>query len=318
MDTPEDQARHRALLEQLLAEEIPAFVIEKRYLRPDGSPVWVRNSVSLMNEGQDQNGHVLSICEDISDRKRAERALEQQDRLASVGKLTSSIIHEINNPLEAVLNLIYLARRLVPDGEASKYLLHAEEELGRASEITAEGLRFHRHSASPAPVNAAELLQSVLTLFKGRFKEARVEVEFRKEDAPQLTCFAGEIRQAIVNLIGNALESMPAGGHIKVRVRPGTDWRTQELGVRITIADTGAGMSVETRQHLYDAFFTTKGSEGSGLGLWVTSNIVRKHQGVIHVRSRSAANGDKPGGTVFSLFFPYRGAEGRSPGSQAA
>ena len=121
----------------------------------------------------------------------------------------------------------------------------------------------------------------------------------------------------MVNLIGNAIESMPKGGHIKVRVRPGTDWRTQGLGVRITVADTGTGMSVETRQHLYDAFFTTKGSEGSGLGLWVTSNIVRKHQGVIHVRSRRAANDAKPRGTVFSLFFPDRGAEGRSPGSQA-
>ena len=167
---PEDQARHSALLDQLLAAEIPAFVIEKRYLRPDGTAVWVRNSVSLMNEGQDQPGHVLSICEDLSDRKRAERALEQQDRLASVGKLTSSIIHEINNPLEAVLNLIFLARRLVPDGEASKYLLQAEEELGRASEITAEGLRFHRHSASPAPVNVAELLQSVPDPVQGQIQ----------------------------------------------------------------------------------------------------------------------------------------------------
>ena len=312
---PEDQARHLALLEQLLAAEIPGFVIEKRYLRPDGSVVWVRNSISVMREGQEQPGHVLCICEDISDRKRAERALAEQDRLASIGKLTSSIIHEINNPLEAVLNLIYLARQLVPEGEVSGYLARAEEELGRDSEITAEGLRFHRQSASPAPVNVADLVQSVLTLFRGRFREGRVEVEFRKEDAPQLKCFPGEIRQAFVNLIGNAVESMPTGGTIKVRVRPATDWRTSESGVRITIADTGVGMSDRTRQHLYDAFFTTKGSEGSGLGLWVTSNIVSKHRGVIHVRSRCAA---KSGGTVFSLLFPYRGAEGRAPGSQAA
>jgi PAS domain S-box-containing protein len=312
---PEDQARCRALLEQLLAAEIPGFVIEKRYLRPDGSAVWVRNSVSIISEGQDQPSRVSYICEDISDRKRAERALEQQDQLASMGKLTSSIIHEINNPLEAVINLIYLARRSVPTGEVSGYLKQAEEELGRASEITAEGLRFHRQSMSPTPVNMVELMHSVLVLFRGRFREAQVKVEFRKDDAPHLKCFAGEIRQVFVNLIGNAIESMPGGGRIRVRVRPGTDWRTNEIGVRITIADTGEGMSIETREHLYEAFFTTKGAEGSGLGLWVTSNIVRKHQGVIHLRSRCAA---RSGGTVFSLVFPCRGAEGRSPGSQAA
>src|SRR5580700_2375439 len=132
---PEDQARHQALLAQLLASEIPGFVIEKRYLRPDGSVVWVRNSVSLIDE-ETRSNKIISICEDISQRKRAEWALEQQEQLAAIGRLTSSIVHEINNPLEAVLNLIFLAQRSADLTQAAPYLREAEEELGRASEIT--------------------------------------------------------------------------------------------------------------------------------------------------------------------------------------
>ena len=111
--------------------------------------------------------------------------------------------------------------------------------------------------------------------------------------------------QVFVNLIDNAVESMKDRGQLTIKVRPGTDWRTGEHGVRITIADTGCGMSLETRKRMYDAFYTTKGHGGSGLGLWVTANIVRKHQGAIHVRSKRLA---RFGGTVFSLVFPYAGA----------
>jgi signal transduction histidine kinase len=154
-------------------------------------------------------------------------------------------------------------------------------------------------------------MRSVLSLFKGKLRDAGVNVDFRTDDAPELTCFPGEIRQVFVNLISNAIESMRNGGQISIRVRPGTDWRGHERGVRIIIADTGEGISPGARKHIYDAFFTTKGSQGSGIGLWVTSNIVKKHQGHIHVRSVPGVRG-----TVFSLVFPYRGAEGRQPGFQ--
>jgi signal transduction histidine kinase len=159
-----------------------------------------------------------------------------------------------------------------------------------------------------------KILQTVLTLFKARLKTAQVHLEFTPQDAPELTCFAGEVRQVFVNLIDNAVESMQPGGLLKIRVRPGTDWRTGEHGVRVTIADTGAGMSLETRLRMYEAFFTTKGSHGSGLGLWVTANLVRKHRGSMHVRSKSIARS----GTVFTLVFPYRGAKGKEAGFQDA
>jgi PAS domain S-box-containing protein len=307
---PEDQSRHRSMLKKLLDSEIPGFVIEKRYLRPDGSAVWVRNSVSLVDD-ETRSNKIISICEDISQRKRAEWALEQQEQLAAIGRLTSSIVHEINNPLEAVLNLIFLAQHSADLGEAIPYLKDAEEELSRASEITAHGLQFHRQSLSPASTNVVNILQSVLALFKGKFKVTRVQVELEAQDSPELMCFAGEMRQVFVNLIGTAVDSMEGGGHLKIRVRPGTDWRTGLQGVRITIADTGSGISPETQKHMYEPFYTTKGLGGSGLGLWVTARIVRKHQGRLHVRSRYLA---QCGGTAFTLIFPYAGAEGKSAG----
>ena len=308
---PDDQARHRYLLDKLLAAEIPGFVIEKRYLRKDGSPVWVRNSVSLLNDEQVESSQLVSICEDISRRKKAEQVLEQQEQMAAIGRLTSSIVHEINNPLEAVINLVYLAQSAEDIEGAKPYLRDAEQELLRACEITAQGLQFSRQHSVPASANVVNIVQSVLTLFRGKFKTARVEVEFETQDAPELTCFAGEMRQVFVNMIGNAVESMQDEGQLKIRIRPGTDWRSGHHGVRITIADTGSGMSPETRRRIYDAFYTTKGSGGSGLGLWVTANIVRKHQGNIHVRSKRAA---QSGGTVFTLVFPYAGAAGKTAG----
>jgi PAS domain S-box-containing protein len=310
---PDDQPRHRHLLDKLLSAEIPGFVIEKRYLRKDGSAVWVRNSVSLLNDEESDSSHLVSICEDISKRKRAEQVLEQQEQMAAIGRLTSSIVHEINNPLEAVLNLVYLAQSSAGLEQARPYLREAEQELVRACEITTQGLQFHRQHWAPISTNVVNIMQSVLTLFRGKFKTARVKVEFETEDASELTCFAGEIRQVFVNLIGNAVESMHDGGQLKIRIRPGSDWRSGHQGVRITIADTGSGMSPETRRRMYDAFYTTKGSGGSGLGLWVTANIVRKHQGSIHVRSKRTV---RSGGTVFTLIFPYTGAAGKTAGFQ--
>jgi PAS domain S-box-containing protein len=315
MTHPDDRARHQVLLGKLVDKEIPGFVIEKRYVRPNGDAVWVRNSVCLVEGEPHNHPHVVSICEDINEHKNAERILEQQEQMAAIGRLTSSIVHEINNPLEAVLNLLFLARRSANLDSAQRFLVDAEEELGRVSEITMQALQFHRQASQAASTSVVEILRSVLGLFKGKFKMAGVTLQAETTDNPELICFAGEVRQVFVNLIANAVESMPDGGRLTVKVRPGTDWRTGASGVRITIADTGHGMSRETRRHMYQAFFTTKGSAGSGLGLWVTANIVRKHQGSIRVRSQRLANS---GGTAFTLIFPLSGAEGKNTGFHAA
>jgi PAS domain S-box-containing protein len=308
---PEDRSRHQELLKQLLANAIPHFVIEKRYIRPDGSSVWVRNSVSLAGKRPAGTSHLAAICEDVNDRKQAEQAISNQERLAALGRLASAIVHEIRNPLESASNLIFLAQKSTSLEEVRQYLKTAEEEVGRASNIATQGLDFSRQSAAPLLTNLADLLQSVLSLLKGRLTRAHVRVEFVHSGSTELLCFPGEMRQVFVNLIVNAIDAMPGGGRLILRLRLARDWRTNRPGVRVTIADTGVGMSPDIRRRIYQAFFTTKGPEGSGVGLWVTANIVDKHQGSMHVRSR---RGSGATGTVFTLILPEGGVGGKAAG----
>jgi PAS domain S-box-containing protein len=308
---PEDLSHHQELLNQLISDKISNFVVEKRYVRPDGSSVWVRNSVSIADPVPPGPRHLVSICEDICDRKHAEQAIKNQEQLAAFGKLASAIVHEIRNPLEGALNLIFLAQTAATLDDARMYLQRAEDELSRASNIVVQGLQFPRQSPAPQVTSMVDLLQSVLILFRGKLDRAHVHVDFRHTDSPQLLCFPGEIRQVLTNLIVNAVDAMPGGGHLCIRLKPAPDWRSDRAGVRVTIADTGVGMSPRTRRKIYQAFFTTKGASGSGIGLWVTANIVNKHQGSIHVRSSSVSGAS---GTVFTLIFPHGGVAGKPEG----
>jgi signal transduction histidine kinase len=158
----------------------------------------------------------------------------------------------------------------------------------------------------------AKLLESVLALFKSKLVLAGIEILLEEKNDPELVCYSGEIRQVLANLVRNAIEAMPHGGTLRIRLKPSTDWRTGVDGVRITIADTGYGMSQATRNRIYDPFFTTKGALGTGLGLWVTAGILSKHRGSMHVRSSTL-----PGrsGTVFTLIFPRSEADEKTGSS---
>jgi PAS domain S-box-containing protein len=303
---PEDRSRHQVLLDQLLAGQIPDFTIEKRYLRPDGSSVWVRSSVTAFDEDNKLPRHLVHICEDISDRKRLEKTAAAQDKLAVLGRLASSIVHEISNPLESVRNFIYLARSRVSAEDVKYYLQSAEEEIERVAHIATHTLQFHRQAADPAPADVAEVLDSVLSLFRSRIKRAHVTVRIEKREGAILTCLAVEIRQVVANLIANALDALREGGILRLRVGPATVWRSQQPGVRITVADTGSGMTAEARRHIYESFFTTKGAEGTGLGLWVSANIVNRYGGSIHVRSKQGS------GTAFTVVFPEGAVAGKA------
>jgi PAS domain S-box-containing protein len=309
----DDRENCRFHLDRLLSGRTPSFVLDKRYVRPDGSAKWVRNSFSLLKDDSGSPSHVILICNDITERRRAERLLVEREKLAVVGQLATSIAHEINNPLEAVLNLLYLVRESKSLDQAHAFAARAEGEIQRASQIASNTLQFHKRQTRPASTNAAELLESVLALFNGKLATAKVMVKLEKTDTPRLICYPGEIRQVLANLIRNALEAMPAGGNLRVRVRPSTDWRSESPGVRITVADTGYGMSQETRRRIYDPFFTTKGDQGTGLGLWVTAGILARHRGSMHLRSK---NKPEASGTAFTLIFPVIGAEGKYPQPQ--
>ena len=245
------------------------------------------------------------IVMDASDRKRSEEALRKTEKLAATGRLAASIAHEINNPLEAITNLLYLLSNHADLQEpASSYVKMAEHEVRRISEITQQTLRFYRQSTLPARANLSELLDSVLSLHQGRLRNLGIAVEKRYDSNTNLYCFAGELRQVFANLIGNAIDAMPAGGRLVLRARRSKDWMDPgRRGVRFQVADTGSGMTPEVRKHIFEPFFTTKEVTGTGLGLWVSSEIVVKHKGSMRVRSHSDKLGGKSG-TIFELFFP--------------
>jgi len=240
------------------------------------------------------------IVMDVSERKRSEDALRRTEKLAATGRLAASIAHEINNPLEAITNLLYLLRRFCKlDDSALNYVTIAEREVRRMSEITQQTLRFYRQSTLPVRATMADLLDSVLDMYHVRLNTLGITLEREYEPDLDLYCFAGELRQVIENLVSNAMDATAGGGRLIVCARKSKDWvHPDRDGVRITIADTGSGMNAEVRDRLFEAFFTTKGATGTGLGLWVSHEIILKHHGVVHVRSREGA------GTVFQLFFP--------------
>ena len=245
---------------------------------------------------------IIVLGVDVTDARRSEQILLQSEKLNAVGRLASSIAHEINNPLEAVTNLIYLAQTAAVNPEASQYLATAEIELRRVSAIANQTLRFHRQSTNPRPVTAAGLIDATLPLYQSRISNARVKVERRDRARRPVTCLDGEIRQVLSNLIANAVDALSGTERrLLIRSRDSTDWRTGRSGVTLTIADTGSGMSGDTISHVFEPFFTTKGNKGTGLGLWISREIIDRHQGSLKVKSRQAAHFS---GTVFTLFLP--------------
>ena len=245
---------------------------------------------------------VIVLGVDVTEAKRSEQILLQSEKLNAVGRLASSIAHEINNPLEAVTNLIYLAQNAAVNPEAKEFLATAEIELRRVSAIANQTLQFHRQSTNPGPVTAAKLIDSTLPLYQGRISNARVTVERRDRACRPVTCLGGEIRQVLSNLVGNAIDAMTGSERrLAIRSREGTNWKTGERSVIVTIADTGLGMSPDTISQIFEPFFTTKGSKGTGLGLWISREIVARHRGSLKVKSRQTGHRS---GTVFTLMLP--------------
>ncbi|WP_263419536.1 sensor histidine kinase [Terriglobus albidus] len=253
------------------------------------------------------------VVMEITQRLQAEEALRKTEKLAAAGRLAASIAHEINNPLEAVTNLLYLLQTHPElDSAAREYVSTAQAELARVSEITQQTLRFYRQSTFPVQTQVGEVLDSVLALHQLRLGSARITVEREYGPAVALFGFSGELRQLFANLIGNAIDAMVGGGRLIVRARYGTGRSLRGgwcEGVRVTVSDTGTGMSEETRRRLFEPFYTTKDATGTGLGLWVSDEIIRKHSGTVRVKSRQG----EQSGTTFAIFFPKDGLNSVRP-----
>jgi signal transduction histidine kinase len=227
---------------------------------------------------------------------RAQEALRRSEKLAVTGRLAASIAHEINNPLEAVTNLLYLIRLTPASEQTSKYLAEAEQELARVAEIAKQTLRFYREPNHPVETDIGAVLHSVLVLYNSRLAAAEIAVAVESEDSgATVLASPGELRQVIANLIGNAIDAMRHGGRLRIRIS------TTRRSLRLTIGDTGSGIPPALLPAIFEPFVTTKGETGTGLGLWVTGEIIRRNGWTIRVRSRSGA---LQSGTTFSITMP--------------
>jgi PAS domain S-box-containing protein len=268
-------------------------------VKKNGEQIEVSLTVSPV---KDESGKIVGaakIARDITQQKKAERALRTSERLASVGRLAATVAHEINNPLEAVTNLIYLARSAE---DPSNYLRMAEEELERVSHLTRQTLGFYRETKSASGVRLGELVESLLTVFTQRMRNRGIALQTDIDNEIEINAVPGEIRQVIANLISNSIDALKTGGRIRIRVSGSHQRRDVPVaGVRLSIADTGIGIPLEAREHLFEPFFTTKKDIGTGLGLWICKSIIENHNGTIRVHSDT-----RPGasGTVFSIFLP--------------
>lgn len=244
---------------------------------------------------------LLEARRTAAERERTFTALMQSEKIAAVGRLASSMAHEINNPLEALTNLLYLARLRAMDPTQAEWLEQADRELRRISNITNQTLRFHKQASYPQAITCVSLFSATLNLYEARLRNAGIVVEKRKRANEPVKCFEGDMRQVLSNVVTNAIDAMPMGGRLLVRSREGTDWRTGRAGLVLTIGDTGVGMDGGTRRRSFEAFFTTKDIGGLGLGLWISKEIMERHRGAILLRSKAGV------GTVITLFLPFRG-----------
>jgi PAS domain S-box-containing protein len=250
----------------------------------------------------DANGEISEILEsntDISERKRTEIALIRSEKLASAGRMAATVAHEINNPLTSAISALYLLRidPALPES-IKKHLAVAEQELSRVAHITKQTLGFYREVGNPTLVNLAEVLDSVLDVYASRLRDKNITLRRRYRGTIRVNAIEGEVRQVVSNIIANSIDALPQKGELHVRLTgPHVLSGNRRIG-RMTIADNGDGISPKNMTRIFEPFFTTKESIGTGLGLWVTSELVKKHDGKLQIKSKSGE------GTVVSIWLP--------------
>jgi PAS domain S-box-containing protein len=272
--------------------------------RSDGTMVPIEDSAAPIFDDQKKLRGVVMVFRDVTLEKHAQDVMHKAEKLAAAGRLAATVAHEINNPLEAVGNLIYIVRHTpnLPE-EVQGYLHMAEQELDRVSHITRQTLGFYRDSSERAPVQVRAVVESVMKLYDNKMKSKQIAVELNIAECPPVNGLQGELKQLVANLVSNAADAVGNDGRIRISVVPAA--RAQGNGVEVRVADSGPGVATENRARIFEPFFTTKQDVGTGLGLWVSKEIAARHGGSIEISSDK----DKDlGGAVFTVFLPFEAA----------
>ncbi len=289
---PEDRERATSAVADAIKNGSD-YDIEYRTLRTDGTMYWTAARAAVECDAAGKPVRMVGMCMDITHRKLTEEALRKTEKLAAAGRLAATIAHEVNNPLEAVTNLIFLTRNESNQTERNRLLDMADKELQRVSHITRQTLGFYRDSGRAVKVDLSDIVNNVLDVFQGKLKSKGVRAHFDLRGEATVYGAPGEITQVVSNLISNAVDASRPGSSIRIRVkhRPG--------GAILMVSDNGSGIPSTAKAMVFEPFFTTKKDVGTGLGLWISRRIVESHGGRIRFRSSNQADALKPSGTVF-------------------
>jgi PAS domain S-box-containing protein len=297
---PELHAEEEEILRQLRAgQRIDHF--ETTRVAKDGTRVEVSLTISPLLDSRGRVIGTSKIARDISNRKKMERVLLQSEKIAATGRMAATIAHEINNPLEAVMNLIFLARQsCAPESDTLGYLRTAENELERVSRIARATLGYYRDPGTPTDEYLHELVESVLQVCGPRLSARGIAIEREFGHTRPIRVRKGEILQVLSNVFANSIDSMAKGGLLRIRVAEAESEAGK--GVQVAVEDSGTGIEDRHLARIFEPFFTTKPEIGTGIGLWVTKRLVEGHRGQIRVTSCTS-----PGrsGTKVAIDIPY-------------
>jgi PAS domain S-box-containing protein len=272
---------------------------ETRRVRKNGERIDVSLTISPI---KDQQGHIIGsskIARGISQRKKMERLLIQSEKLAATANMAATIAHEINNPLDAVMNLVYLARTALPANSKSlPYLLTAERELERVAHIARQTLGYYCDPGPASDIQLEQLLEEVLGVYRSRLLAGNVAVDCSFAHHRVIRASKDELMQIFSSLITNAIDAMPEGGVLNIATR-----EAGEEGIEILVKDKGTGISRENLDRVFEPFFSTKGKRGTGIALWVARQLLEKRGGSIHLQSSTEFPWN---GTTVSVFIPFQ------------
>ncbi len=266
----------------------------------DGHLLPIEDSAAPITDDSGKLIGVVLVFHDASRERSFQDVLRRTEKLAAAARLAATVSHEINNPLEAIGNLIFLARTS-PDASANvvAQLQLAEQELARVSHITRQTLGFYRESTSPTSVHIPTLVESVLTLYSNKLQVKQIKVQLALDACPPITGLAGEIQQLVSNIVSNAIDAVPVGGVLKIQASP-----VRLAGgesIRLKVEDDGPGIAPENLKRIFEPFFTTKKDVGTGLGLWVCKEIAERHGGTVQAESKNGHGGN---GAIFTILLP--------------